>query len=309
MKKAERLNQELIYLRDKSAFNVQDLMAEFKISKRTALRDVEELEDMGLPYYVAPGRYGGYRLIKQQLLTSINFNVDEINAIFYAIRSLEKISETPFDKSFSQIRDKLLATLPEGQQQQLDKLLSVLHYWQTAPVKENLNLALIAQQIIAEKALELTDTQYGSKRVQVQFNELFYRDGIWFASGINYQNDMWGTYRVDYFENVVALDVQRYTLIELNQRQEVYESTYHNQSFRIEVTQFGQELFLRHHYPNMQLISQDSQYYIVGGYNQSELNYMAHYLVGFGTEIKSISPEPLRQKYVDVVAEMLKRQA
>ena len=43
MKKSERLNQELIFLSGKAAFQLSDLMAEFGISKRTALRDVAEL--------------------------------------------------------------------------------------------------------------------------------------------------------------------------------------------------------------------------------------------------------------------------
>lgn len=41
MKKAERLNQELIFLGNKQGFQLKDLMKEFQISKRTALRDVE----------------------------------------------------------------------------------------------------------------------------------------------------------------------------------------------------------------------------------------------------------------------------
>ena len=48
MKKAERLNQELIFLGNKQGFQLKDLMKEFQISKRTALRDVEELEAMGV---------------------------------------------------------------------------------------------------------------------------------------------------------------------------------------------------------------------------------------------------------------------
>lgn len=43
MKKSERLNQELIFLSDKYSFQLKDLETEFGISKRTALRDIEEL--------------------------------------------------------------------------------------------------------------------------------------------------------------------------------------------------------------------------------------------------------------------------
>lgn len=48
--KSERLNQELIFLSDKYSFQLKDLETEFGISKRTALRDMEELESMGLAF-------------------------------------------------------------------------------------------------------------------------------------------------------------------------------------------------------------------------------------------------------------------
>lgn len=46
MKKSERLNQELIFIHRKKQFNLRDLMTEFRISKRTALRDIIELEEL-----------------------------------------------------------------------------------------------------------------------------------------------------------------------------------------------------------------------------------------------------------------------
>ena len=101
MKKAERLNQELIYLKDKKKFQLKDLMENFNISRRTALRDVQELEQMGLALYTDYGRGGSYKLLEQKLLTSINFNDQEIQAIFFAIKSLDLVSSTPqINRSF-----------------------------------------------------------------------------------------------------------------------------------------------------------------------------------------------------------------
>ena len=94
MKKAERLNQELIFLGNKQGFQLKDLMEEFQISKRTALRDVEELEAMGLPFYTENGRYGGYKLINQGLWTPVYFNDEEIEEdIDYESFTLEGFHE------------------------------------------------------------------------------------------------------------------------------------------------------------------------------------------------------------------------
>lgn len=57
MKKTERIQQELFFLNGKSQFNLKEVMDEFNISKRTALRDIQELERLGLPIYSEYGRW------------------------------------------------------------------------------------------------------------------------------------------------------------------------------------------------------------------------------------------------------------
>lgn len=68
MKKSERLNQMLRFINQKQQFTLQDLMQEFHISKRTALRDISSLEEIGAPIYAEYGRYGGYHLLNQMTL-------------------------------------------------------------------------------------------------------------------------------------------------------------------------------------------------------------------------------------------------
>lgn len=46
--KVERLNQMLRFINQKQIFTLKDLMDEFQISKRTALRDIASLEEMGV---------------------------------------------------------------------------------------------------------------------------------------------------------------------------------------------------------------------------------------------------------------------
>ena len=62
--KSERLNKELIYLSYRDQFHLKELEDEFNISERTALRDIANLEQIGLNFYVEKGRYGAYHLTK-----------------------------------------------------------------------------------------------------------------------------------------------------------------------------------------------------------------------------------------------------
>ncbi|WP_224925281.1 helix-turn-helix transcriptional regulator [Bacillus pumilus] len=307
MKKSERLNQELIFLSDKHSFQLKDLQSEFGISKRTALRDIEELESMGLAFYVEPGRHGGYRLVNQSPLVPIYFNIDEVQAIFFALKALDLLSATPFKKSYSQIRQKLFATMSDERKQMITETLEVIHYYNVAPVSEQNHLELIVQAMMEDQIVKMTYTQYENKRIGLQFLELFYRNGIWFTKAYDVQNEKWGIYRCDFMKDLMIEDEGRdtYTKEELKAMQMEYEKTYHDISFKCRLTEQGKEKFLKNHYPNMRLEIVDDTPYIMGGYNQEELSYMTHYLMSFGKHVKIEYPEELKESYLNQLREVI----
>ena len=86
-----------------------------------------------------------------------------------------------------------------------------------------------------------------------------------------------------------------------------YKGTYHNIEFRCSLTKFGKELFLKKNYPNMKLEEIDEQFYIVGSFNKEELNYMIHYLIGLGENVKIEYPKLLKNTYIKKLKEILKQ--
>ncbi|MCY7675554.1 helix-turn-helix transcriptional regulator [Bacillus safensis] len=307
MKKSERLNQELIFLSDKHSFQLKDLQSEFGISKRTALRDIEELESMGLAFYVENGRHGGYRLVNQSPLVPIYFNIEEVQAIFFALKALDLVSATPFKKSYSQIRKKLFATMSDEKKQMITETLDVIHYYNVAPVSEQNHLELILQAMMKDQIVKMTYTQYENKRIRLQFLELFYRNGIWFTKAYDVQNKKWGIYRCDFMKDLIIEEEGKgtYTKEELKAMQLEYEKIYHDISFKCRLTEQGKEKFLKHHYPNMRLEIIDQIPYIVGGYNQEELSYMTHYLMSFGKHVKIEYPDELKESYLNQLREVI----
>ena len=51
MNKSERLHDMMIYLNNRNYFNLSDLMEKYNISKSTALRDIQSLENIGIPIF------------------------------------------------------------------------------------------------------------------------------------------------------------------------------------------------------------------------------------------------------------------
>ncbi|MEG0731208.1 MAG: WYL domain-containing protein [Vagococcus sp.] len=301
MKKAERLNQELIFLKDKKTFQLKDLMDEFQISKRTALRDVQELESMGLALYTEYGRSGKYQLLKQHLLTPIYFNETEIQAIFFALKALTLVSSTPFDHSYKRIKEKMFETLPELQKQKIENILSVVSYHNVSPINEVKSLAYLLEAILDRKILKITYTQFEEEVIYIQLFDLFYRQGIWFCNGYNVAKKKWGVFRCDYMEKIALSDkvFKTYAEDEMSIFLNDYETKFHDISFKCRLTPYGKELFLKRNYPNMSLKIEDGISYIVGAYNDEHLPFLVQYLVSLGKHVTIEYPEKLKQCYLE----------
>lgn len=309
LKKSERLNQELIFLSDKYSFQLADLQTEFGISKRTALRDVDDLESMGLAFYVENGRHGGYKLINQSPLVPIYFNNEEVQAIFFALKALDALLVTPFKKSYTQIRQKLFATLSDERKKSVSRTLDVIHYYNVAPIHDQTNLDQILEATMANRIIRMRYTQFGQELIEIQILELFYRNGIWFVSAYDTLNGKWGTFRCDCMENLTVLKLsgEEFDKTELKNSQDNYEKTYHDIPFKCRLTDSGKETFKKNNYPNMTLEIVDNVPYIVGGYNIEELPYMTNYLLSFGKNITVEYPDELKKAYLDQLNEIISR--
>jgi predicted DNA-binding transcriptional regulator YafY len=309
MNKAERLNQELIYLSNKHTFHLKDIMEEFNISKRTALRDIAELESMGVGLYVESGRYGGYKIINQNLLTPIYFNKNEILAIFFALNALKLLSSTPFKKSYKQIRDKLYSTIPNNLKIDVQNTLNVIQYYNAYPINQSNILADILSSILNQNTITITYTQFTYKELEVQAYELLYRNGIWFFEAYNITEQKWGVFRCDYIQQMVINNEQEVLLSreKLEELKFMDEQAYQNIFFKCELNCAGVETFMKNHYPNMELKYENDTPFIIGKYSDDELNYMTHYLLTLGENVKIIYPQQLKENYLKQLHAMIER--
>lgn len=86
MSKAERLIEMMITINSKKDFTAGELADKFSVSKRTILRDLQELEQAGFPIYSEVGATGGFHILKERILPPIAFSESEAKAIFLPVR-------------------------------------------------------------------------------------------------------------------------------------------------------------------------------------------------------------------------------
>lgn len=314
MKKSERLNQELIYLNGKKSFNIRDLMVEFNISKRTAIRDIQELEYMGLSLYTEAGRYGKYNIVSDNILTPIHFNTEEIASIFFAIKAIENLSQTPFDKTYNQIYQKLFAILPENKKDMVDRILDSVKYNSVPTITKELYLRTILNAILNEQLLSIEYAQNNHFETSVYPLNIFFQNGIWFMNGYDIGSKSWKIFRCDCILNCEILTeimafsndlLPFYNRTEAKNNLSIHNNRFHNIEFKCELTKYGKELFLKRNFYEMRLEEYDGKHFLVGNYNSEQLEYLTQYLISFGKQVKILYPDELISKYKLEILEML----
>lgn len=311
MKKAERLNQELIYLHDKKQFQLANLMETFQISKRTALRDVQELEAMGLPLYVENGRNGGYRILHNTLLPPIYFQENELFAIFFSLQLLKLLKDSPFERSYKQIKEKLLQTFNTAKQEKISRATDIVRYEGISQINAAKNLAEIFSSILKNEALSIYYTRYKKEQKLILPFHLVIIEGFWYCTAFDLSKKEWRTYRCDYMEIIEAVLNHSFTLTqkEIADSYKAQQENYRSIAFKVKISAAGKEYFLKHPYSNMELTKSANEQLIVGKISPDEVTFLVNYLLGFGEHMQILEPRLLIDSYTQLLHKMLEKHA
>ncbi|MBO9600276.1 MAG: HTH domain-containing protein, partial [Cohnella sp.] len=109
------------YINNRAHFTIAEIQREFKISRATAIRDVEEIQAMGFPLTTELGRGGGYHVLPNQYLPAARFTADELKAIFISFIA-SKNSQLPYLQNRRSITEKLIGIASQTQQDELIEL-------------------------------------------------------------------------------------------------------------------------------------------------------------------------------------------
>lgn len=132
MKKVERINIIMRYINNRAHFTISEIMQEFNISRSTAIRDIREIEAMGMPLVAEVGRDGGYFVMNNSVLPTVRFTDNEIKALFIAFMATRN-QQLPYLKSRQSLAEKLLGLISENQQDDLVLLNQILLFEGTNP--------------------------------------------------------------------------------------------------------------------------------------------------------------------------------
>jgi predicted DNA-binding transcriptional regulator YafY len=276
-------------------------MERYSISKSTALRAIQSLEEIGMPIYSQSGRNGYYGVLQNRLLSPIVFNMDEVFALYFSMLTLGAYETTPFHLSVEKLKLKFENCLSNEKVEMLRKTEKIFSLGVIQHHNHCYFLKDILQFAIEEKVCEI---KYRKKdienRYSVQFFDISSAYGQWYVTGYNFETNTTQVFRCD-----KILDIKESTAYQPRPFAHFIKSSdtlYKNPNatdFKIAISEKGVDLFYKEHYPSMKLYLEDGQYFIQGFYNKGEENFISNYFIGYGKNIVSIAPISLKNLIIE----------
>src|ERR1700694_2685626 len=120
MNRMERLTAIVLLLQDRPRTS-DDIARRFEVSKRTVLRDVQALCEIGVPVIAREGPGGGYSLPDDYSLAPLPLTTHEAFLLLLSLRTLTRLADAPFGATRASLLAKLRAVLPQAQMPDVER--------------------------------------------------------------------------------------------------------------------------------------------------------------------------------------------
>ncbi|MEN2451263.1 HTH domain-containing protein, partial [Bacillus sp. JR_15] len=98
MNKLERQNRLIQEIQQSNKITASELAKRFKVSKRTILRDIDDLENQGVHIHASHGSQGGYKIQESQSKIALTLTDAQLSALFLTLNESQSYSTLPYAK-------------------------------------------------------------------------------------------------------------------------------------------------------------------------------------------------------------------
>ncbi len=205
MNRLERLTGILLLLQERPRTS-DEIARHYEVSKRTVLRDVQALSEMGVPIIAREGVGGGYSLPDDYKLAPMPLTTHEVFLLLFALQTTDGLAGTAFAGARATLTAKLRAALPELPQAEADHLLGAITPARRVAAKKVPFLEPLLHAVGARHWLRIT---YRSvRRISVQIvlpQRVEVEDGLWLLEAFSREHEEYRRYRIDRLEAVEPL--------------------------------------------------------------------------------------------------------
>jgi len=307
--KSKRLMELIVAVNRKRRFTVRELSAEFGVSMRTILRDLQELSELGVPLYSEVGPHGGYRILQERLLPPIAFTDREAAAIFFAVQALRHYSSLPFETETSAALNKFYTYMPEDVRDRIDQMRDRVDFITPVRQAQSPHLSVLLDAAIRQVVLlvDYATKQRRGKR-EIQPIGIYAQAGLWYCLAYCFHRKSFRVFRCDRIDSAVPSHTQPLDLqqIHLGRKEELIRLEGDRIYLYAELSKEGVEACEANPCPVALLrIRNDGTGWLEGNVTRNDIPYFASYFVGLGKDANVAQPKELRAAIRQRLSEMM----
>ncbi|WNC17581.1 YafY family protein [Brevibacillus brevis] len=311
MPKSQRLMELMMAVNRKRRFKVQELADEFGVSKRTILRDLQELSELGVPLYSEVGPNGGYQVLRERVLPPIAFTEEEAVAMFFAVHALRHYSSLPFEAESVSALKKFYLHMPGDVRDRIDSMKNRVDFVTPTRRGDAPCLSVILDAAVHQKVLliEYESKEEGESCRRIQPVCIYANNGLWYCTAYCFLREGFRVFRCDRIRE--AIDDPGTVPLNLGDiRQSRRDAAEPSDPIRLRaqlsragVQRCEAELWLA---PMLQ-VRDDGSGTIDRDVSRGDIPFYTEFFIGLGNEAVLEGPKELKEAIRQRLAEMLAR--
>lgn len=294
MSRSTRLLELLIVLQTSTRFTVAEMAADFAVSRRTMLRDLQALSEMGVPLAATPGPGGGYTLIRNRNLLPLSLSADEAIGVILSYEAFQQYAQSPFAAQSLSAITKLRNAMPAEVVRELDRYRRHVVVVQPAPRYDAPWLADILQAALDQVRLliEYESMTRVASRLIYPYG-LYAAHGFWYCACYDYDRRAGIGLRADRIRTLRRQDgIPPVTAVSLREWLDTRQSNAADPlRIRARVTPRGTKRFELSSIFGENVV--DDNGYVEAEVPRSELDWFANQLLALGIDVIVESPPEL----------------
>ena len=290
----------LSILLSRETITARELAEKFEVSIRTIYRDIEAIEEGGIPLYATPGNTGGIGIVSDYKLNKTVLSEDEMSYLMTGLSGLKSIA----DPDKLQILLSKLSPSSPYLTADSDILIdfSAWNKHMTEALKKKVELIRMA--ILNKHYLQMEYISASRRSTQtIAPAKIIFKNTDWYLFGKSEGNDEHRFYKITRIQD---LSITEETFVpepaeipavwsddfEAGKGEEVTLAFDRSTEYRI-IDIFGAE--------NYRI---DDSGLLIVVFCCSNKDWLMHFLPGFGTKARILAPEGLKNEYYELLVEM-----
>ena len=310
MNRIDRLTAILIHLQTKRVVKAEEIAGRFGMSLRTVYRDVKALMEAGVPIGSEAGK--GYFIVDGYHLPPVMFTQDEASSMLLAGKLVDKMADKSVRGAYESAMHKIKAVLNESEKDHLQNLESHIEVFLRSryEVKEREefpdHFMTDIQRAVAKK--EVLRLDYSNSEEELTHREvepigIFYYSMAWHLIGWCRLRNGYRDFRADRIKTLVSTG-QTFEGRNLISLKEYFQSMFQSNANLSKAVIVFDKSVLRGR-PLYGAISQtDLGERIRAEFMVDSMNYVARWLLMYGTAVEVEEPESLRTAIAELAEEL-----